>query len=53
MFVLTYWTLVYRRPQGYPLNKPLLLAAIVMFVIATMVWLTGCILRCSHIIITL
>ncbi|EKM77656.1 hypothetical protein AGABI1DRAFT_115203 [Agaricus bisporus var. burnettii JB137-S8] len=35
MFVLTYWTLVYRRPHGRPLNKPMLLAAIVMFVLAT------------------
>ena len=52
MFVLTYWTLVYRRPHGHPLNKPMLLAAIVMFVLATMVRLTRGILRCSHRTIT-
>ncbi|EKM76190.1 hypothetical protein AGABI1DRAFT_115946, partial [Agaricus bisporus var. burnettii JB137-S8] len=35
MFVLTYWTLVYRRTRGQPLNKPMFIAAIVMFVLAT------------------
>jgi len=36
MFVLTYWTLVYRRPNGRPLNVSMLLVAILMFVLATM-----------------
>lgn len=37
MFVLTYWTLVYRRPNGRPMNFPMLFVAILMFVLATMV----------------
>lgn len=37
MFVLTYWTLVYRRPSGRPMNFPMLFVAILMFVLATMV----------------
>ncbi len=37
MFVLTYWTLVYRRPNGRPVNIPMLFVAIIMFVLATMV----------------
>jgi len=36
MFVLTYWTLVYRRPNGRPMNFPMLFVAILMFVLATM-----------------
>jgi len=35
MFVLTYWTLVHRRPRGRPLNKSMLGVAILMFVLAT------------------
>jgi len=37
MFVLTYWTLVHRRPRGRPLNKSMLGVAILMFVLATTV----------------
>ncbi|KAF9447819.1 hypothetical protein P691DRAFT_775845 [Macrolepiota fuliginosa MF-IS2] len=36
MFTLTYWSLVYRRPNGRPLNVPMLAVAILMFVLATM-----------------
>ncbi|KXN85650.1 hypothetical protein AN958_10987, partial [Leucoagaricus sp. SymC.cos] len=36
LFILTYWTLVYRRPNGQPINAPMLFAAILMFVLATM-----------------
>jgi len=49
MFVLTYWTLVYHRPHGRPLNKPMLLAAIVMFVLATTVRLmASCIVSYNY-----
>ncbi|KXN85647.1 hypothetical protein AN958_10984, partial [Leucoagaricus sp. SymC.cos] len=36
MFVITYWTLVYNRPLGRPLNKSMLAVAILMFILATM-----------------
>ncbi|KAJ3576013.1 hypothetical protein NP233_g705 [Leucocoprinus birnbaumii] len=36
MFLLTYWTLVYRRPLGRPINWPMLLVSILMFMLATM-----------------